>query len=106
MYVVIEGELTLYKKDATNKSKNLPFMILSKGEICACEDVLEKSNLKYGGVITSSEAVLLKINRDLFLDIFGDKISEDVLQERNELADKLIEVKSKKSINDSLKKLN
>lgn len=81
-------------------------MILSKGEICACEDVLEKSNLKYGGVITSSEAVLLKINRDLFLDIFGDKISEDVLQERNELADKLIEVKSKKSINDSLKKLN
>ena len=50
-------------------------MILSKGEICACEDVLEKTNLRCGGVITSSEAVLLKISKDLFLDILGDKIS-------------------------------
>jgi hypothetical protein len=80
-------------------------MILSKGEICGCEEVLEKTDMKCGGTVTTSEAILLKINSDLFLDIFGDKYNNDVILERNELKDKLIEVKSKKSITLSLKKL-
>lgn len=62
VYIVIEGELTLLKKDSENGLKYQPFMIIGKGEICSFEEVLSRTVLPYGGIVTSSFAVFLKIS--------------------------------------------
>jgi hypothetical protein len=36
---------------------------------------------KSGGVVTSSEAVLLKISSKLFLDVFSDKINHGMISQ-------------------------
>jgi hypothetical protein len=58
--------------------------------------------MPYRGFVSSSTAVLLKIKKALFLDIFSNKISKSVIKTSNDIKKELIERKSRKSITLSL----